>query len=163
MVRRQFGGDAAPPDTARMFDTVEFRDAYRISYLTNAIVMPTYEAIRRDFGIIRAEYMLLLCLAHFPVLTAGDVSRIARLPRNSLSRAVHRMLAQGCLDRSPDPSDGRQARLTLSARGRRLHEKIAARLVERQEEILAPLRVKERRQFDRLLQKLALHAGALHE
>ena len=70
MVRRQFGGDAAPPDPTRMFDTVEFRDAYRISYLTNAIVVPTYEAIRRDFGIIRAEYVLLLCLAHFPVLTA---------------------------------------------------------------------------------------------
>ena len=163
MVRSQSGGDAPPSDPARMFDTVEFRDAYRISCLTNAIVVPTYEAIRRDFGIIRAEYALLLCLAHFPVLTAQDVSRITRLPRNSLSRAVHRMLAEGYLDRTPDPSDGRQARLALNPRGRRLHEQIAARLVKRQEEILAPLNVTERRQLDRLLQKLALHAGALYE
>ena len=73
------------------------------------------------------------------------------------------MLAEGYLDRSPDPSDGRQARLALNPRGRRLHERIAARLVKRQEEILAPLNVKERRQLDRLLQNLALHAGALRE
>ena len=52
--------------------------------------------------------------------------------------------------------------LARSPRGRRLHEQIAARLVERQEEILAPLNVKERRQLDRLLQKFALHAGTLH-
>ena len=151
------------PDLTRIFDTVEFRDAYRISYLANAIVVPTYEAVRRDFGIIRAEYILLVCLAHFAELTAQDVSRIARLPRNSISRAVHRMLDEGYLDRAPDPHDGRQARLTLTAKGRALHEQIAARLIERQEEVLAALDASERRQLDGLLQKLALHAAELPE
>jgi len=73
--------EASAPDLTRIFDTVEFRDAYRISYLANAIVVPGYDAIQREFGIIRAEYILLVCLAHFPVLTAQDVSRIARRPR----------------------------------------------------------------------------------
>ncbi len=155
--------DPPEPDLTRIFETIEFRDAYRISYLANAIVEPAYDAIRREFGIIRAEYILLVCLAHFPVLTAQDVSRISRRPRNSISRAVHRMLAEQYLDRAPDPDDGRQARLRLTPRGRALHEQIAARLVERQEEVLAALDAKERRQLDGLLRKLALHAAQLPE
>ena len=151
------------PDVTRFLDIVEFRDAARISYLASAIVVPGYDAIQREFGIIRAEYLLLLCLAHFPVLTARGVSRLTRRPRNSISRAVHRMLAEGYLDRAPDPHDGRQARLKLTPKGRVLHEKIAARLVERQEEVLAALDAKERRQLDSLLQKLALHAARLPE
>jgi DNA-binding MarR family transcriptional regulator len=150
-------------DLTGIFDTVEFRDAYRISYLANAVTVPGYEAVRREFGIIRAEYLLLLCLAHFPVLTARDVARMTRRPRNSISRAVHRMLAEGYLDRAPDPSDGRQARLKLTPRGRALHRRVAARLLARQEEVLAPLDAGERAQLDALLQKLSVHAATLPE
>lgn len=149
------------PDPTRMFDSVEFRDAYRMSYLTNAVIVPTYEQVRRDFGIIRAEYHLLMCLAHYPTLSAQDVSNLTRRPRNSISRAVHRMQAEGYLDRSPHPDDGRQALLTITATGRALHDKIAARLSARQEEVLAPLSAAERRQLDRLLQKLSIHTAAL--
>jgi DNA-binding MarR family transcriptional regulator len=149
------------PDPTVIFDAIEFRDAYRMSYLTNAVIVPTYDEVRRDFGVIRAEYHLLMCLAHYPTLSAQDVSRLTRRPRNSISRAVHRMLAEGYLDRAPDPDDGRQALLTITPAGRALHEKIAARLAERQEEILAPLSASERRQLDRILKRLTLHTAAL--
>lgn len=149
------------PDPTVIFDAIEFRDAYRISYLTNAIVVPTYDQIRLDFGVIRAEYHLLMCLAHYPTLSAQDVSRLTRRPRNSISRAVHRMLAEGYLDRDPDPDDGRQSLLTITPAGRELHDQIAARLAQRQEEILAPLDANERRQLDGILQRLAVHTAAL--
>ncbi len=147
----------------KIFDTVEFRDAYRISYLANAIVMPSYEAIRRDYGIIRAEYVLLVCLSHFPELTAQDVARIARRPRNTVSRAVHRMLAEGYIERVPDPDDGRQARLTITTTGRALHEKIAEYLRRRQEEVLGNLDASEREMLTTLLRKAALHAASLSD
>jgi len=44
MPRVQAASGAAPPDLAGIFDTVEFRDAYRISYLANAIVVPIIAA-----------------------------------------------------------------------------------------------------------------------
>lgn len=146
-----------------IFDTVEFRDAYRISYLANAIVMPSYDAVKRDFGIIRGEYLLLCCLSHFPELTAQDVARIARRPRNTVSRAVHRMLAEGYIERVPDPDDGRQARLTITPAGRALHEKIAEYLRRRQEEVLGSLDEAERATLAALLRKAALHAAFLDE
>ena len=82
-------------DYSNIFESVEFPDAYKVSYLANAIVFPTYEDVRKDFGLVRAEYHLLLCLAHYSELTAQDVARITRRPRNSISRAVHRMLDLG--------------------------------------------------------------------
>lgn len=124
------------PDPETFLEGVEFRDAAMLSFVTSAIVVPAYDAIKRDFGIIRAEYMLLLCLAHYPVLTAQDVSRLTGRPRNSISRAVHRMLAEGYIGRAPDPSDGRQSRLTITPAGRALHRRIAALMHRRQEQVL---------------------------
>ena len=148
-------------DLTRIFDTIEFPDAYRISYLANAIVIPSYDIVRRRFGIIRAEYLLLVCLSHFPVLTAQDVARIARQPRNTVSRAVHRMLAESYIERVPDPEDGRQAHLTITETGRALHVQIAEVLRERQEDVLDRLDPEERATLSTLLRKAALHASAL--
>ena len=148
-------------DPTYIFDVVEFRDAYRISYLANAIVLPGYDAVKQAFGLNRGEYLLILCLAHYPELTAQDVARLTRRPRNTISRAVHRMLADGYIERAPDPADGRQARLTITPAGRRLHKKIVHVIRPFQEQILAPLTGKERRDLDRLLDKLVRHAASL--
>ena len=159
--------DGAQPtehnDLTRIFDTIEFPDAYRISYLANAIVIPAYDTVRRQFGIIRAEYLLLVCLSHFPVLTAQDVARIARQPRNTVSRAVHRMLDENYIERVPDPDDGRQAHLTITPAGRTLHEQIAEVLRLRQEHVLSDLDAQERKTLSRLLRKAALNAANLDD
>ena len=149
------------PDLTLIFETAEFADAFRISYLANAIVVPTYDDIKRDFGVIRAEYLLLLCLSHYPELTAQDVSVLTRRPRNSISRAVHRMLKEGYLRRVPDPNDGRQAHLSITPQGKAMHQKIAAYLVAREAEILGVLGKSEHKAFRKTLQKLALHASKL--
>ena len=149
------------PDPDEFLERVEFRDAALLFFVTSAIIEPAYEAVKRDFGIIRPEYMLLLCLSHYPVLTAQDVSRLTGRPRNSISRAVHRMVAEGHIERAPDPDDGRQARLTITASGRALHEKIAARMAERQDETLAGLTPAERQALSGLLQRAARHAATL--
>ena len=155
--------DVGGQDLTWMFDAIEFQDAYRISYLANAIVIPAYEAAKREFGIIRAEYLLLCCLSHFPVLTAQDVARIARRPRNTVSRAVQRMLKEGFIERAPDPDDARQARLTITLAGRALHVKIAECLRLRQEKVLGGLDNAERKTFSALLRKAALHSASVDD
>lgn len=161
MAMADCGEEPGGQDLTRIFDTAEFRDAYRISYLANAIVIPGYDAVKREFGIIRGEYLLLLCLSHFPVLTAQDVARMTRRPRNSISRAVHRMLAEGYIRRAPDPDDGRQARLSITPVGRALHRKIAALICRRQEEVLGALSEDERGTLAALLRKAARHTASL--
>ena len=146
---------------SNIFESVEFPDAYKVSYLANAIVFPTYEDVRKDFGLVRAEYHLLLCLAHYSELTAQDVARITRRPRNSISRAVHRMLDLGFLRRVPDPSDARQAKLQITKEGKIMHNKISKYLVSREAEIFSVLSESERKHFRGLIRKLANFASTL--
>ena len=148
-------------DYSNIFEAVEFPDAYKVSYLANAIVCPTYEDVRKDFGLVRAEYHLLLCLAHYSELTAQDVARITRRPRNSISRAVHRMLDLGYLKRAPDPSDARQAKLRITKAGKNMHKKISEYLVAREAEIFSVLSESERKHFRGLIRKLANFASTL--
>lgn len=151
----------AEPDLTKIFDTIEYPEAYRITYLANSIVFPAYAEIKQDFSLVRAEYILLACLSHFDVLTAQDVARISRRPRNTISRAVHRMLNEGLIDRAPDPNDGRQSRLRITNAGRKLHESISAYLSRRQDEVLDVLSAQERQTLTLLLKKAALHAATL--
>ena len=148
-------------DYSNIFESVEFPDAYKVSYLANAIVFPTYEDVRKDFGLVRAEYHLLLCLEHYSELTAQDVARITRRPRNSISRAVHRMLDLGFLKRVPDPSDARQAKLQITNQGKIMHKKISEYLVAREAEIFSVLSESERKHFRDLIRKLANFASTL--
>ena len=154
-------GRKAELNYSNIFESVEFPDTYKVSYLANAIVFPTYEDVRKDFGLVRAEYHLLLCLAHYSELTAQDVARITRRPRNSISRAVHRMLDLGFLKRVPDPSDARQAKLQITKEGKIMHNKISKYLVSREAEIFSVLSESERKHFRGLIRKLANFASTL--
>lgn len=156
-------GRSRTRDFTSLFDEIEFPDAYRTTYLAGSIAGPAYAAIKRDLGIIRAEYVLLVCLAYFPDLTAQDVARIGRRPRNTVSRAVHRMVAEGFIERAPDAEDARQAHLRITPAGRALHERAAVYLSERQEIVLGALDEEERATFSRLLGKAARHAASLEE
>ena len=146
--------DHKPREAAKIFARNEVPDTFRISFLANLLVLPVYDDIKRVHGLSRGEYLLLFCLSSVPDLTAQDVADITGRPRNSISRAVHRMLEEGYLTRSPDPDDGRQALLRITPKGRRLHKEIVQRFVVRQEALLGVLSADERGDLDRLLGKL---------
>ena len=154
-------GEQNRAEPASFLKIVEFRDTALLSFVTSAIIVPAYDAVKRDFGIIRAEYMLLLCLSHFPVLTAQDVSRLTGRPRNSISRAVHRMLKEGFIERAPDPDDGRQSKLTITPIGREMHSQVASYVQTRQDKVLDVLQLDERKTLVKLLRKTALYITTL--
>ena len=132
----------------------EIRDTFRLSYLANRLVLPVYEQIKRDHGLIRAEYLLLFCLSRINNLTAQQVADITGRPRNSISRAVHRMLQEGYLTRSPHPDDARQVLLQITPSGRKLNERIVPLFEQQEHQLLNRLSEGERRQFSLLLGKL---------
>ena len=146
-------------DLSAIFQDSKIRDTFRISYLANRLVLPVYDRIMRDHGLNRGEYLLLFCLSHFDELTAQDIAEMTARPRNSISRAVHRMLRENYLKRSPHPTDGRQILLRITAKGRHLHEEILPIFVKREGELLSVLSPRERQLLHRLLQKLVTGTG----
>ena len=141
-------------DLSAMTRDSVIRDTYRISYLANNLVLPVYDRILKEFGLNRGEYLLIYCLCHYDRLTAQDVAEMTARPRNTISRAVHRMLADGYLSRTPDPEDGRQIYLHISEQGRALNKRIEPLFKEREEKILSPLTEKDRADLNRILKKI---------
>lgn len=148
-------------DIAAFLHSMGLRHGYAMSYVTSAIVGPGYDEVRRETGLIRAEYLLLLCLSFEPVLTAQDIARMTRRPRNSISRAVHRMLDEGYIDRAPDPDDGRQSQLTITDKGRQMQQRIEQILLQRESEVIGVLTDAEHASLEGILRKLTRHATEL--
>ncbi len=148
-------------DPSAIFERNEVRETFRISYLANSLVLPAYDEISREYSLSRGEYLLLFCLAHMPKLTAQDVANMTGRPRNSISRAVHRMLREGYVDRTPDPEDRRQAMLQITARGLKLHRRIVTKFIAREDALLSVLDAQERAALDSILKKLVLHTATL--
>ncbi|MGI9475153.1 MAG: MarR family winged helix-turn-helix transcriptional regulator [Hyphomicrobiaceae bacterium] len=145
-------------DLMAIFKRNEVPDTFRISFLANSLVLPTYEQIKREHDLSRGEYLLLFCLSNIAELTAQDVADMTGRPRNSISRAVHRMLSDGYLTRSPDPDDGRQALLRITPSGHALHKSIVTKFIDREAALLGVLSRAERAMLDQLLAKLVANA-----
>ena len=143
-------------DLSVIFERPTIRDTFRISYLANRLVLPAYDDIKRAYGLSRGEYLLLFCLSYIEELTAQDIAEMTGRPRNSISRAVHRMRDKGYLKRSPDPADGRQALLRITAKGERLHKRILPLFEEQEAKMLDNLTSEDRKLLDSLLKKLVL-------
>jgi DNA-binding MarR family transcriptional regulator len=142
-------------DPARvMLDETAIRIGYRVSYLANFYSGPIYRALEAEEGLTRPDVIVMVCLAHCGSLTAQDISNMTGRPKNSLSRAVHKLVARGLITRVAAPQDPRQAQLDLTIAGRAMLDAFMPRFVARQASMLSPLSSFEQQQFDHLLSKL---------
>ncbi|MBM3540461.1 MAG: winged helix-turn-helix transcriptional regulator [Alphaproteobacteria bacterium] len=130
------------------------RYGYRITSLRNWYAGPGFRLIERQFGLSEAETSVLFCLGHMAGLRAQDVSALTGHPKNSVSRAVHVLLAKKLIQRRADRADRREKTLALTPAGSTLFRKIVPIFVARQDSMLSALTARERRSLDRLLDKL---------
>ena len=134
-------------------------DGYRVSFLANFFTIPVYTEIERQAGLTRSEYLILFCLGVGGEMTAQDVADVSRRPKNSISRAVHRLLRAGHIARARDEADRRRAVLSLTATGYQLYERFLPLFRERQQALMSALSADERAQLRSLLIKMVAALG----
>jgi MarR family transcriptional regulator, temperature-dependent positive regulator of motility len=127
---------------------------YRVGYLFNQGMGPVYKQTEREMDIARPQFASLFCICQLGRSTASDIVELTGIPKNSVSRAVQRLLNDGLIESNDDRSDGRRAILTITKAGQKVHDKVLAMLVARQKQMLAPLNAQERQELDRLLTKI---------
>jgi MarR family transcriptional regulator, temperature-dependent positive regulator of motility len=127
---------------------------YRVGYLFNQGMGPVYKYTEREMDIARPQFASLFCIAQLGESTASHIVELTGIPKNSVSRAVQRLLSDGLIESHNDEADGRRAILTITKAGRKVHDEVLALLVERQKQMLAPLDANERKELDRLLSKI---------
>lgn len=144
------------PRPLAILESDRLRIAARLSWLANFFSGPLYRQLELTRGLTRPEFSVLHCLAQCPNVTAQDISVMTGQAKNTLSRAIRRLLRDGRIVRTPDASDSRALLLMLTDRGRALHVELIADFASRERAMLLPLTSAERVQLDRLLGKLVM-------
>lgn len=88
-------------------------------------------------------------------LTMGELSRSLSVPLSTATRLTTWLVDNGFVERSSDQSDRRVVRVSLTGKGREIHEKIENYTGERLKEILSCLTVDEQTMMFALIGRVA--------
>ena len=118
-------------------------------YLQDALIrnMPDHDVFFRIGVVILSR--------HKDPISMGNLSKELDVPLSTATRIVDGLVDNGLAERVPDADDRRIVRVTLTARGRELHQMMNAFLRQRIEQILQHFTAEEREQLVFLLQKVA--------
>lgn len=86
--------------------------------------------VTADEGLALEQWLVLRRLAAHGDQAMRDLVADTRLNDSTLTRVVDRLAALGLVYREADPVDRRRVRVTLSARGRSVHERLAPAVAE---------------------------------
>lgn len=134
------------------------RDGFRLSLWAGYYTSPVFAEIERRFGLYRDENNVLFALSIYGQLTASSISVFLGRPKNSISRAVDRLIRKELIRTDTDPTDRRRVLLTVEPAGVALHKCTLAIHKEREALMLDNLTEEERAILDVLLAKMMQNA-----
>lgn len=87
--------------------------------------MARFRPMLRNHGLTEQKWRVIRCLADSPASAAGDIASRTFLLAPSLTRILQTLEGEDLVKRRADRDDQRRAQFALTARGRRLFERIA--------------------------------------
>jgi len=127
---------------------------YRLSILSNTVSQSIAADYQDRFELSMTEWRVMVILARFPEISAREVVDRSRMDKVAVSRAVARLVEAGRVDRGIHGEDKRRSVLKLSEAGWAIHDEVAPRAREHEQEVLAKLDEDERAWLNRILDKL---------
>ena len=97
------------------------------------------------------HYRILAALHEFGPASQAELGRRCHVDRSDVVAAVNELVAQGFVDRQPDPGHGRRNRVTLTGSGLGQLRRMDEVLDRVQDDLLQPLSAEERRTLKSLL------------
>ena len=128
---------------------------HTLSKLTDRVSQAAYLA---DAGLPLGEGRCLSAVGAFAPLSVNDLAQRANLDKAQASRAAQSLVDQGLVRKDASSSDGRSIVLSPTPKGKRVWQRVMAVVERRNDEVLSCLDATERRQLDRMLDRLVEHA-----
>jgi DNA-binding MarR family transcriptional regulator len=140
------------PDASQL--SLDQRTSYRFSIIARRQTRCLADMHAATFGLSVNGWKLLSVIEYFGPLSASEAGAHTSLEPAKVTRGIDALAQQGLVLRREDSADRRRTILTLSAKGRRLHDKIeqVSRALER--DLLRVLTPSERTMLYRTLDKL---------
>lgn len=127
---------------------------YRLSVASNAVSQLIAQSYEAEFGLKMQEWRVIAVLAEGGELTQQEIVLRTKMDKMTVSRAAQVLEGREILRRVPSKSDARALRLSLTAQGKRIHEKVGPRAIELEQKLLEELSEKEIATLDALLRRL---------
>ena len=140
--------DAAPDDP---FEWFLLRDLSVAAERASRALAVGYD---RTAGLNLAEGRVLLVLAAFSSISAGEITARTTMDKARVSRALSKLMLTGLVNRKAHRDDRRQAVLRLTAKGQRVAADIAAVARAVPAELLSTMSGHDRTNLRRTLRKI---------
>lgn len=133
---------------------------YRLAVLSNTISRSLARLYERRFGVSVGEWRVMANLARFGPLSANGVCDRSAMDKVQVSRAVAKAVEGGLIDRAIDPYDRRRSVLTLTDKGRAIHDQILPLAEEFQNYLTSALSQEENEHLQDALGRLLDRASS---
>jgi len=131
---------------------------YRLNRAAAAASKHFSRIYRSEFGLTVPEWRVLATLGHLGTATATEIGHDSAMHKTKVSRAVTSLQQRRWVARATDEADRRLEHLSLTPAGRAAHRRLAPKMLACEEELLARLSARERKE---LLRGLAMLERAL--
>jgi DNA-binding MarR family transcriptional regulator len=132
-----------------------------VTNIANKLSNSATSAYQRNFGVNVTEWRIMTQLAIEPGIPASRICQVIGFNKGPISRTLTVMQKRGLVTIRTDPNDGRTHSISLTAKGRGIHDKVIVVALEREKRLLSCLKADEREMLIELLRRLHDNLGAV--
>jgi DNA-binding MarR family transcriptional regulator len=134
---------------------------YRLDILAEAASRALSNIYKQRYGLGVPEWRVLAHLGQYAPITAKAIGNHSRMHKTKVSRAVAELERLGLVTRAGSDADGREALLSLTAKGRAAYDDLAPKAAAFERALLGSLSAADRAALDRSIDRLlaTLSAG----
>ncbi len=107
-----------------------------------------------NFDLTEQQWRVISSVADAGEINAQDLAEKSAILGPSLSRILSRLESDGILNRKVSPTDQRELNISLSAKGRRLHSRVAPKVAKSYDGFKSLISENKLKQLNNLLQDI---------
>jgi DNA-binding MarR family transcriptional regulator len=158
--RRPKPAEFAAADDGPLLDLDRYVPAF-ITFIANKLSNSATVVYQRNFGVNITEWRIMSLLAIEPGIPASRICNVIGFDKGPVSRNLAMLQKRGLVVIRTAPDDGRTHAISLTARGRVVHDKVFAAAIERERRLLSCLKKDEREILIDMLRRLHENLGAV--
>ena len=158
--RRPSRAEFASTDDGPTLDLDRYVPAF-ITFIANKLSNSATVFYQRNFDVNVTEWRIMSLLAIEPGIPASRICNVIGFDKGPVSRNLSMLQKRGLVTIRTAPDDGRSHSISLTARGRAVHDKVIVAALERERRLLSSLKKDEREVLIDLLRRVHENLGAV--
>ena len=158
--RRSAPAEIPDADDGPTLDLNRYVPAF-ITFIANKLSNSATAFYQANFGVNVTEWRMMSLLAIEPGIPASRICHVIGYDKGPVSRTLAALQKRGLVAIRTDPNDGRSHSISLTAKGRTVHDKVIIAALERERRLLSCLDKREQEVLIDLLRRIHDNLGAV--